>query len=201
MTETNNENFQVLEVNKLTNISEQIKKDAFDFIKEPEKLKFLIKANELLNINKTNNSKLIFVYSAPKVGSTSIVSSLRIFGSDKVDVIHIHDEEMLKVLAHIQNVTVNELILFNKYLGKDVYVINVYRSPIERKISTFFEKIGSYHFNNEDAKINNYNVVKIIHRFNNIFPYLGLGDHFIDNYNVNYPDKFDYLNKYLLVNV
>ena len=188
-------------------VLEDIKKDVkanpnpnpFDFIKQPEKLKILIKANELLNINKTNNSRLIFVYSAPKVGSTSIVSSLRIFGSDKLDVIHIHDEEMLKVLAHIQNVTVNELILFNKYLGKDVYVINVYRSPIERKISTFFEKIGSYHFNNEDAKINNYNVVKIINRFNNIFPYLGLGDHFIDNYNVNYPDKFDNLNKYLLV--
>ena len=199
MSETNNENIQVLEVNKLTNISEEIKKDAFDFIKEPEKLKFLIKANELLNINKTNNSKLIFVYSAPKVGSTSIVSSLRIFGSDKLDVIHIHDEEMLKVLAHIQNVTVNELILFNKYLGKDVYVINVYRSPIERKISAFFEKIGAYHFNNEDAKVNKYNIAKVINRFNNIFPYIGLGDHFMDMYNINYPDKFDYKNKYLLV--
>ena len=35
--------------------------------------------------------------------------------------------------------------------------------------------------------------------FNNIFPYIGLGDHFIDNYNINYPDKFDNLNKYLLV--
>lgn len=174
--------------------------NTFYFIKDPEKLKLLTRANELLNINKTNHSKLIFVYSAPKVGSTSIVSSLRIFGSDKVDVIHIHDEEMLKVLAHIQNVTINELILFNKYLGKDVYVINVYRSPIERKISTFFEKIGSYHFNNEDAKINNYNIAKIIDRFNNIFPYLALGDHFIDNYNIKYPHKFDTVDKYLLVN-
>ena len=180
-------------------MSQEIKKSAFDFIKDPEKLKLLIRANELLNINKTNHYRLIFVYSAPKVGSTSIVSSLRIFGSDKVDVIHIHDEEMLNVLAHIQNVTVNELILFNKYLGKDVYVINVYRSPIERKISTFFEKISSYHFNNEDSKINKYSIVKVINRFNNIFPYLGLGDHFMDKYNINYPDKFDYTNKYLLV--
>jgi len=131
----------------------------FNFIKDLEKVKILIKANELLNINNDSHSKLVFVYSAPKVGSTSIVSSFRIFGSDKVDIIHIHDEEMMKVLAHIQNITVNELILYNKYLGRDVYVINVYRSPIERKISTFFEKIGSYHFNNEDSKINNYNVL------------------------------------------
>lgn len=185
-------------VNELTKNNQ----NSFEFIKDPEKLKLLIRANELLNINKTNHikhSKLIFVYSAPKVGSTSIVSSLRIFGSDKVDIIHIHDEEMLKVLAHIQNVTIKELILFNKYLGKDVYVINIYRSPIERKISTFFEKVGLYHFNNEDSIVNHYNIVKVINRFNNIFPYIGLGDHFIDNYNIKYPETFDFVNKHLLV--
>ena len=176
-----------------------IKQNVFDFIKDPEKLKILIKSNELLNINKNNHSKIVFVYSVPKVGSTSIVSSLRIFGSNKLDIIHIHDEEMMKVLANIQNITVNELILYNKYLGKDVYVINVYRSPIERKISTFFEKIGSYHFNDEDNKVNKYNVSKIINRFNNIFHHIGEGDHFIDNYNINYPKCFDFINKYLLV--
>lgn len=184
---------------QLTNNSQNT--NTFEFIKEPNKLNALTKANESLNINtnNSNHSKLIFIYSAPKVGSTSLVSSLRIFGSDKIDIIHIHDEQMLKVLAHIHNVTVNELILFNKYLGKDVYVINVYRSPIERKISAFFEKIGSYHFNNEDPKINNYNVVKVINRFNNIFPYIALGDHFIDNYKIKHPDRFDFKNKYLLV--
>ena len=199
MSEITNIISQVLEVNEITNMSQEIKKNSFDFINNPEKMKILMTANELLNINKTVNSKIIFVYSAPKVGSTSIVSSLRIFGSDKVSIIHIHDEEMLKVLAHIQNITVNELILFNKYLGKDVYVINVYRSPIERKISTFFEKIGAYHFNNTDVKVNEYNIVKVINRFNNIFPYIGLGDHFIDNYNIKYPERFDHINKYLLV--
>ena len=47
--------------------------------------------NETLSINKNPNKKLIFVYSAPKVGSTSIVSSLRIFGSAMFNNIHIHD--------------------------------------------------------------------------------------------------------------
>ena len=109
------------------------------FLNNSEKVNLLVKANEILKIN-NNTIPLIFVYSAPKVGSTSIVSSLRIFGSNKVSVIHIHDEEMLKVLAHIENITVNEIILYNSYLGRTVYVINVYRSPIERKISAFFEK-------------------------------------------------------------
>jgi hypothetical protein len=171
----------------------------FDFIKNPEKLKMLINTNELLNINKHQHNKLIFVYSAPKVGSTSIVSSFRIFAIEKLDIIHIHDEEMLHVLAKIKDITVNEIILFNKYLGKEIYVINVYRSPIERKISAFFEKIGSYHFNMDDSEVNKCNVTKVINRFNNIFPWIGNGDHFIDKYNIQLPGSFDYINKYLLV--
>lgn len=174
--------------------------DVFDFIKNPEKLNQLRQINDLLNINKHQHNKLVFVYSAPKVGSTSIVSSLRIFGIDKIDIIHIHDEDMLKMLINVKNVTINEMILFNKYLGKDVYVINVYRSPIERKISAFFEKIGSYHFNNSDQEVNTYNITKVINRFNNIFPWISLGDHFIDRYNIKIPDKFDHNNKYILLN-
>jgi len=174
--------------------------DIFEFIKNPEKLKKLINTNELLNINKHQHNKLIFVYSAPKVGSTSIVSSFRIFGIEKIDIIHIHDEEMLHVLANITDITINEIILFNKYLGKDIYVINVFRSPIERKISAFFEKIGSYHFNAEDSEVNKYNITKVVNRFNNIFPWIGNGDHFIDKYNIQIPEKFDFVNKFLLVN-
>ena len=188
-----------LESTELTNNNEIQKEDVFDFIKNPKKLELLIKTNELLNVNKNQHNKLLFVYSTPKVGSTSIVSSLRIFGITKINIIHIHDEEMLKVLGHISDITINELILYNTYLGKDVYVINVYRSPIERKISVFFEKIGSYHFNNQDENVNNYNILKVIERFNNIFPWIGIGDHFIDKYNVTIPEKFDYINKYTLV--
>ena len=173
--------------------------NVFDFIKEPEKLQILIKVNELLHINNSRNKRLVFVYSAPKVGSTSIVSSLRIFGLEKIDIIHIHDEEMLEVLGHIKGITINELILFNKYLGSDVYVINIYRSPLERKISSFFEKIGSYHFNTTDQNVNKYNLDKIINRFNNLFPYLDTSDHFIDKYNIVIPEHFDYDKKYLLV--
>jgi hypothetical protein len=176
------------------------KENVFDFIKNPKKLELLIKTNELLNVNKNQHNKLLFVYSTPKVGSTSIVSSLRIFGITKINIIHIHDEEMLKVLGHISEITINELILYNKYLGKDVYVINVYRSPIERKISVFFEKIGTFHFNNQDDIVNTYNIIKVIERFNNIFPWIGIGDHFIDKYNINIPKTFDYTNKYTLVN-
>lgn len=182
-----------LEIEQLTN---KTNSKLFNFINDTDKLIFLSSANSKLNLNK---NKVAFIYSAPKVGSTSIVSSLRIFAINKIDIIHIHDEIMLKVLSNIDNITINELIDYNKYLGKDVYVINIYRSPIERKISTFFENIGTYHFNNVDEKLNAYNINKVINRFNNIFPHICYGDHFIDNYNITIPNAFDYNKKFLLV--
>ena len=180
-----------------TNINEI--KNPFDFLNDPNKMNLLISVNQILNIDKSNNNSIIFVYSAPKVGSTSIVSSLRIFCLDIFDIIHIHDEEMLRVLGGIHHVSINEIILYNKFIGKNVFVIDVYRSPIERKISTFFEKIGSYHFNNNEQSVNNYDLNKIINRFNKIFPYLAIGDHFRDRYGINIPELFNTNEKYLLI--
>lgn len=186
------------ESNHVNNLNTELScNDIFSFINEDNKKNLLNTANEILHINKSSHNKIIFVYSAPKVGSTSIVSSLRLFGIDKFCVIHIHDEEMLRVIGHVSGVTINEIILYNKYLGKEVYVIDVFRCPVERKISTYFEKVGAYHFNNKDEIVNKYNVKKIINRFNKIFPHIGNGDHFIDKYNIPIPDKFDWTNKYL----
>jgi hypothetical protein len=155
----------------------------------------LEEANKILNINK---QKVVFVYSAPKVGSTSVVSSLRLFCIDKMDIIHVHDEDMLKVLTKINNTKINDIIEYNNRIGKEVYVLNIYRSPIERKISTFFEKIGSYHFNNNDQEVNKYSIERVIKRFNDIFPWIGEGDHFMDKYPIDIP-KFDTNAKYVLV--
>lgn len=174
--------------------------NVFSFLDDPQKKTLLTTANEILHINKGPYNKIVFVYSAPKVGSTSIVSSLRLFGIDKFYTIHIHDEEMLRVIAKINGITINEIILFNKYLGKDVYVIDVFRCPIERKISAYFEKIGAYHFNNHDSIVNKYNVKKVINRFNKIFPHIANGDHFLDEYNIPVPSHFDWNNKYLQIN-
>jgi len=175
------------------------KLDDFEFIKHSAKLKSVIDATRRLNLHKSKHNTVIFVYSAPKVGSTSIVSSLRIFCSNTCDIIHIHDEETLKVLANITDVTVNEIILYNKHLGKNVFVIDVYRSPIERKISIFFEKIGPYHFNNIDSKVNKYDIIPVIQRFNNVFPYIGNDDHFIDKFAIPIPAEFNFKTKYVLV--
>ena len=162
------------------------------------KMKSLQDANEKLHINNSLN-KIIFVYSKPKVGSTSLVTSLRIFASKYYNIIHIHDDQMLKVLGNIENITVNEIILYNKIIGKDVYVIDIYRSPIERKISTFFEKIDTYHFNADISKLADYSIDCIIERFNKIFPHIGIGDNFLDIYNIEKPNIFPHSKKYIYI--
>lgn len=168
-----------------------------------EKRRLLQNINDKLFTNISETNKIIFVYTKPKVGSTSLVTSLRLFASNQFVILHIHDEEMLKVICNLDsnnNVTINEIIEYNKLIGKEVYVINVYRSPIERKISAFFEKIGSYHFNNTDEKVNNYQLERVIKRFNSIFPHIANGDNLLDCYNIqNKLNQFNSRNKYDLI--
>jgi hypothetical protein len=191
------------ESNKMpTNIKKEennSKQNMLDIIiNNPLKMKCLCEANNSLHINNSLN-KIIFVYSKPKVGSTTLITSLRIFASRIFNIVHIHDDEMLKVLGNIRDITVNEIILYNKIIGKQVYVIDIYRSPIERKISTFFEKINTYHYNVEIDKLEKYKIECIIERFNKIFPYIGNGDNFLDVYDIIKPTTFPYDKKYISI--
>jgi len=145
------------------------------------------------------NKKLIFVYCPPKVGSTTLVSSLRLCASDKLTILHLHNEIMLKVLYNITDVTINEIIQYNKQLGKKVYVIDIFRTPIEHKMSSLFENIDTFHFNTTVDDLKTYDINKIITRFNNLFPHLAPSDHFKDKYDVLVPEKFDFERKYVLV--
>ena len=140
----------------------------------------------------------IFIYTPPKVGSTTLVTSLRVSLGKSFNVIHIHDDLMLKVLSGINDVTVNDIISFIANKGKNIFVIDVYRTPIERKMSEFFEKISPYHFNNTEDNISKYNLQRITNRFNKLFPHLALGDHYFNKYNIAEPLPFDFYKKYTI---
>lgn len=155
-----------------------------------------------LNIEKNRN--IIFVYCPPKVGSTSLVSSIRLYAANKFTVIHVHNEMMISILCGIKDITINEIIEYNRSLGKNVYVIDIYRSPIEQKISLYFEEIATIHFNTTEEHINKMNPLCIVSRFNNIFPYIETGDHFKNIYNIGYDyaaEPFDFNKKYILKEV
>ena len=148
---------------------------------------------------KTDN--YIFIYTPPKVGSTTLVSSLRLSLGAGFSVIHIHDETMLQVLTGITNVSINDIIKYLSDSGKTVYVIDVYRTLIERKMSEFFEKISPYHFNNSEENINKYSIKRVTERFNKLFPHLENGDHYMDKYNLPNPEPFDFKKKFLVQKV
>ena len=152
--------------------------------------------NSIKKLFNGNSTNYIFVYTPPKVGSTTLVSSLRISLGRDYSVLHIHDETMLSVLTGINNVTINQIIQYLNSIGKKIYVIDVYRTPVERKMSEFFEKISCYHFNNTDENINKYSIKRISDRFNKLFPHLEVGDHYLEKYNIENPVAFDYEKKY-----
>lgn len=144
-----------------------------------------------------NNNKYVFIYSPPKVGSTTLTTSLRVSLGNTYNIVHIHDEIMLNVLTGISGISINDIIRFLSDLGKTVYVIDIYRTPIERKMSEFFEKLSPYHFNNtEDNIAATYSMSKIINRFNRLFPHIENGDHYHDCYNIVNPVPFDFNKKY-----
>ena len=168
-----------------------------------EKLSILKEINSKIHLNNNDITKIIFVYCPPKVGSTSLVSSLRISGASSYKVLHIHDEKMLEVLTGITGVTIQDIIEFNVFLGREVIVIDIYREPLERKMSEFFGKLASYHFNTSVEKIRTYTLERLIDRFNSIFPHLAEGDHYLEKYRdiaICPPSSFDHDRKYLVHN-
>jgi hypothetical protein len=156
-------------------------------------------ANKKLFVGKNSNcNNVVFVYTPIKVGSTTLVTSIRISANQNFVVLHVHNEDCLRVLTGIQKITINELILYNSFIGKKVYVIDVYRSPVERKISTFFELI-EMHFNNSQEKMNEYSLDRVVNRFQNLFLHIAKEDYFQGKYQIPFPSEFDFEKKYLFV--
>jgi hypothetical protein len=149
----------------------------------------------------TKITNFIFIYTQPKVGSTTLVSSLRISLCSTFNVIHIHDDIMLSVLTGIDDVSVNDIISYIAQKGYNIYVIDIYRTPIERKISEFFEKISACHFNNNEENLNDYTIKRISDRFNKLLPYLATSDNYFDKFNIGNPPDFDFDKKYTLQTV
>jgi hypothetical protein len=151
-----------------------------------------------MNINESDQRKtIIFIYCPPKVGSTTLVTSFRLSSINSY-IFHIHDETMLNVICGVKDVTINEIIQYNKYLGRNVYVIDVYRSPIEHKISQFFENISNFHFNNTNENVNQYDVGRIIYRFNKLFPHLSIKDYYREVYNIPIVETFEHDKGYMI---
>lgn len=147
---------------------------------------------------------IIVLYCPKKVGSTSLVSSIRLWATEKYYVFHTHDESIYESFGVYKDLTINDILKNTSVINKltneprKIYFIDVFRTPIERKISEYFEELVTTHFNNITENIINYPIEKIIKRFNDIFPYISTKDYYRDIYNINYFKEFDFDNKYLI---
>jgi hypothetical protein len=167
-----------------------------------EKLKELSEAtNKLYEKQKgghIRNNNVIVIYCPPKVGSTSLVSSLRLFACDKFTIHHWHDDTPLQYIINKNNITIMDIIKYNNYIGKNVWVIDIYRTPLERKMSEFFEYITHLHFNTAEEQIKQYSIDKLTTRFNNIFRHIANEDYYEEKYDIPFPVSFDFSKKYIL---
>lgn len=169
------------------------------------------------NIDKTLLRDIILLYCPQKVGSTSLVTSFRLSASDKYFTMHTHEDLIFKALGNLENSIYVEDIIKNTCMKnvntmspRKIYIIDVYRTPIERKISEYFHDLSSYHFNNTEDNIAEYSLQKIINRFNDIFPHVSNEDYYFEKYNIMDTDmsiysdikpmayEFNFKKKYLL---
>lgn len=158
----------------------------------------------MFDLNKlTLYRDIILLYCPSKVGSTSIVTSIRISASDKFFVFHSHKEKIIEINNEVtNNINVKDLIantsIYNKATGRQrkIYIIDIYRTSIERKISDFFQYIGEYHFNNSEENLLKYPIEKIIKRFNDIYTGLENIDYFNKKFEIEPIKKFDFEKKY-----
>ena len=162
--------------------------------------------NKLEEINKRlqiNNSvqNLIFIYTPSKVGSTSLVTSLRINLLPHYKIFHLHDEELLEnsIKMKLGKIKIMDIIDYNQKLGKKIFVFDIYREPIEHRISLYFETLYDLHFNNTEENVKNYSLKLIIQRFHKIFPFLKMDDYFQKKFQIHFPNSFDFKKKYLLM--
>ena len=159
----------------------------------------------IIDNNEINYRDIIIVYCPEKVGSTAIVSSIRISASDKFMVFHTHDNKIADLLNDKVNViNVDDILLNNNIINpqtgrqRKIYIIDIFRTPIERKISYFFQQISEIHFNNTELNISNYPLEKIFKRFNDIFIHMNEIDYYNEIYNCKKIVKFDFENKFVM---
>ena len=148
---------------------------------------------ENFNDKKNLYRDLIVLYCPEKVGSSTIVSSIRISASDKFMVFHTHENKIAdfinngSITINVSDILLNNTII-NPYTNefRKIYLIDIFRTPVERKMSFFFQKISEIHFNNTETNISNYPLDKIEEI-----------DYFNKYYQCDNIEHFDFENKYI----
>ena len=151
---------------------------------------------EQRNIFNEISEKSIFLYCTPKCGGTTLYDSLKTY----YKTIHIHSQNFFEKFYKDKDIINNKFKIIDcieesRKNNKEVYIIDVYRQPIERNMSYFFHII-------EDIlpDYNNKTTEELIKFFNTdmYFQYEQSIDEVVKYYNINlYEQPFDHNKMYL----
>ena len=171
------------------------------------------KMGELIHVDYNDPTlyrDMVILYCPQKVGSTSVVTSIRLSAPETFSVMHTHEEVIFKSNVRENDIRYSDMVrntcMKNIATGlpRKIYVIDIYRTPVERKISEFFHEMGEFHFNNTEDNIADYSLEKITKRFNDIFPHVSNEDYFKERYKTSFEydnekQGFDFNKKYMLI--
>jgi len=151
-------------------------------------LKKHIMSNTLNRLNRLKKYKgiKVFIYCGGKCGSTTLENSLKQYMP-----LRLHNNNSL-------DVSIFDIINQNASIHDKIYIIDSYRTPIERSVSSFFENINKHLPNYKKYKLRD-----LIHYFNdkhiyNLEEYHPI-DEIMSHYNLPLFDTFDFEKKYNLL--
>ena len=105
----------------------------------------------------------IFVYCCGKAGSTSLYDTFKFYGYNSL---HLHENEYFQNITN-SKLTIFDIITYNSTIHSNIIIIDSYRNPIERKISSFFQNITK-----NCPNYINMSICEIINHFNDLFLYV-----------------------------
>ena len=150
-------------------------------------------SNKLDTLQKYKGIK-VFIYCGGKCGSSTLTHSLKKY----YETLHVHSNAQFQLFSNQKKVSINNIFDQNASIHDKIYIIDSYRTPIERSISSFFQNIKDHLPNYKKYKLR-----EIIHYFNKNHIY-GLEeyhpiDEIMTHYNLPLFDTFDFKKKYNLL--
>ena len=140
------------------------------------------------------NKIQVFVYCGGKCGSSSLQSTLKQY----YNTLHVHSNNEFYLTTKQKSISIFNVINKNSRTNDKIYIIDSYRTPIERKISSFFENIQVHLPNYKEYKLRD-----LIHYFNiahiyNLEEYHSI-DEILTHYKLPLFNTFDFEKKYNLL--
>jgi hypothetical protein len=145
-------------------------------------------------IDKQFKNIQVFVYCGTKCGSMTLYKTLNQYYKS----FHVHNQTDFLHFYKQTKYTIFDIIDYNSQTNNQIYIIDVYRNPIERKISSFFQSIDKSCHNHKRyllkdlIKYFNYNIFYNIEEFQSI-------DEIMTYYGLELFNKFNFDKKYNII--